>query len=252
MSLKLLQANVNHARAAQDLLLHSAAERGCSMSIVSEPYWVPPRHPHWAAPGTGSGVDVAITWRRTADPLPCVFLEAGGGWVAVRWGDVVVVGVYLAPSLSRASVKTRLGEISGCVRKYAPAPAIVAGDFNAWNTLWSSRSTNRRGKDVETWAASLGLCLINRGARSTCVRPGGGESIVDLTWATPNAAARITGWRVLDEVHSESDHLYIEVVLDETPAQVLRRRQPRPRRWVLGKFEEDPFEETMLAGLWRI
>jgi len=76
----------------------------------------------------------------------------------------------------------------------------------------------------------------------------GESSIVDVTWATPEVAARIEGWRVLD-VSTHSDHQYIEVVLEETPAQVLGRRHPRSRPWVLGKFSENPFEEALQAGL---
>jgi len=250
MANRLLQVNLNHARAAQDLLDQMAAERDVNIMVVSEPYRVPPDNPLWAASRTGFEVEVAIAWRRSKDPFPCRFLEAGGEYVAVRWSDVVVVGVYLAPSLDRATYEERLGKIGDCVSKYAPSPILVAGDFNAWSRTWGSRSTNERGAVLERWAASLRLHLLNAGATSTCVRPQGGESIVDLTWATPGAAARTRGWRVVTDYHLESDHRAIEVVLTATPAQVLGRRHPRPRQWALRKFAEDPFNEAMLAGSW--
>jgi len=252
MANKLLQANLNRARAAQALLEQYAAERDYGIMVISEPHWVPPRHSQWAAVRGGSDVEVAITWRRSEKPLPCTFLEAGSGWVVVRWGDMVVIGVYLPPSLSHADFDSRLGQIEGRVRRYASAPTIVAGDFNSSSTTWGSRSTNRRGVALEAWAASLGLHCMNTGSTSTCVRPQGGESIVDLTWANPRAAARIRGWGwgVLTNAHTASDHLYIGVVLEETPAQVLGRRQPRSRRWALRKFAEDPFEAYMIAGTW--
>jgi len=41
----ILQANLNHARHAQDLCLHTMAERGCGLGVVAEPYAVPPDHP---------------------------------------------------------------------------------------------------------------------------------------------------------------------------------------------------------------
>jgi len=250
MANTLLQVNLNHVRAAQDLLDQYAAERDASIMVISEPYRVPPDNPCWAAARAGYKVDVAIAWRRSKDPLPCTFLEAGEGYVAIRWGDVVVVGVYLAPSLDRAEFETRLGKIGDCVGKYAPSPTIVAGDFNAWSRIWGSRLTNKRGAVLEQWAASLRLHLLNEGATSTCVQPQGGESIVDLTWAIPAAAVRTRSWRVATEYHSESDHRCIEVILTATPAQVLGRRQPRPRHWALRKFEEDPFIEMLLAGSW--
>jgi len=49
MANKLLQANLNHARAAQDLILQYAAECNFGTTIKSEPYRVPPGNPHWAA-----------------------------------------------------------------------------------------------------------------------------------------------------------------------------------------------------------
>jgi len=246
---KLLQANLNRARAAQALLEQYATEHDYGLMVVSEPHWVPPRHSQWAAARRGSEVDVAITWRRSENPLPCTFLEAGSGYVVVRWGDMAVIGVYLSPNLSHADFENRLG-LDRCVRKYASTPTIVAGDFNSWSTSWGSRHTNRRDVALETWAASLGLYCMNTGSTSTCVRPQGGESVIDLTWANPQAAARIRGWSVLTDAHTESDHRYIGVVLTETPAQVLGRRQPRSRRWALRKFTENPFEEYMLAGTW--
>jgi len=41
--LTILQANLNHARRAQDLFLHTMAERGCWLGVASEPYasWFP-------------------------------------------------------------------------------------------------------------------------------------------------------------------------------------------------------------------
>jgi len=111
MANKILQANLNRARAAQALLEQYAAEHDYGIMVVSEPHWVPPRHSQWAAARGGSNVDVAITWRRSKSPLPCTFLEAGSGWVVVRWGDMVVIGVYLPPSLSHADFDSRLGQI---------------------------------------------------------------------------------------------------------------------------------------------
>jgi len=39
-------------------------------------------------------------------------------------------GHPLSPRLSLADFEDRLGQIGGCLEKYAPAPAMVARDFN--------------------------------------------------------------------------------------------------------------------------
>jgi len=82
----------------------------------------------------------------------------------------------------------------------SPRPVFLAGDFNAHSALWGSRRGNRRGGIVKDWTAQLGLVLLNRGLVSTCVRPQG-ESIVDLTWATPRPSLGAEGWRRKSRPH---------------------------------------------------
>jgi len=132
MANKLLQATLIHSRAAQDLLVQYAAEGDYGLMVLSEPYWVPPRNPMWAAARMGTDVKVAITWRRSENPLPCsTVLEAGEEFVAVRWGDITVVGVYLSPNLDRDEVKEGLGWIQACVQRCAPAPSWLQCAFQS-------------------------------------------------------------------------------------------------------------------------
>ncbi|XP_071581126.1 uncharacterized protein [Temnothorax nylanderi] len=164
---KLLQANLNHCRAAQNLFLQTMAERGSGLGVTAKPYRVPTDHPNWAVDRCGS---IVITWRMTDEPVACTRLEAGDGYVAVRWGHVSVVGVYLSPNTSVAQYETALDGIWGCVSRILPGPVIVAGDFNAKSALWGSPVTNARGRILERRAAGLGLCAINAGSVQTCVR----------------------------------------------------------------------------------
>jgi len=96
---------------------------------------------------------------------------------------------------------------------------------------------------------STGLALINRGSISTCVRPQE-ESIVDITWAAPPVARRVTNWQVVTRVYSGSDHLYIRMDLGDTQEQVQRRRRPRPMRWSLRALDTDKLEGALRAGIW--
>ncbi|XP_070171424.1 uncharacterized protein, partial [Polyergus mexicanus] len=164
MSLGILQANLNHARRAQDLFLHSLAERGFGLGIAAEPYRVPRTSPCWIGDRTGS---VAITWRHDPTLPPCTPVEAGEGVVVVRWGPVSVLGVYISPSVGLARFEAFLDGVSACFRRQMPRPTIVAGDFNAKSTRWGSRYTDARGEALQDWAAALGLCLLNTGSRST-------------------------------------------------------------------------------------
>ncbi|XP_071577533.1 uncharacterized protein [Temnothorax nylanderi] len=151
------------------------AERGSGLGVAAEPWWVPPNSASWAVDRLSS---VAITWRVTGEPVPCSRLEAGDGYVAVRWGNVSVVGVYLPPSWDVARFEMALDAISSCVTRILPGPVVVAGDFNAKSALWGSPVTDHRGRILECWAAGLGLIIMNEGYVQTCVRQRGGLSLI--------------------------------------------------------------------------
>ncbi|EFN83176.1 hypothetical protein EAI_12050, partial [Harpegnathos saltator] len=72
-----------------------------------------------------------------------------------------------------------------------------------------SRQRDPRGRVVADWAAGLGLELMNMGSTSTCVQPGAGESVIDLTWASPSAVRDFWEWVVELERESLSDHRYV-------------------------------------------
>ncbi|XP_071642996.1 uncharacterized protein [Temnothorax longispinosus] len=164
---KLLHANLNHCRASQDVFLHIMPERGSGLGVAAEPYWVPPNHPCWKVDRCGS---VAITWRMTEEPIACSQLEAGDGFVAVRWGHVTVVGVYISPNTDVAQYNAWLDSLTACITRIVPGSIVVAGDFNAKSALWGSPVTNAKGRIFESWAAGLGFVTLNTGSVQTCVR----------------------------------------------------------------------------------
>ncbi|XP_077279449.1 uncharacterized protein LOC143906940 [Temnothorax americanus] len=160
MALRVLQVNLNHARAAQDLFCQVLAKRGCGLGIVAEPYRVPRDHPCWFSDRGGSA---AITVRAAPTSPPYSLKCAGEGFVAVEYGPLCAVAVYAPPSWTRARHGQLLAEVEGCVRSCTTGRVLVAGDFNAKSTLWGSPRTDQRGDITERWAAGLGLCLANKG-----------------------------------------------------------------------------------------
>ncbi|XP_071579805.1 uncharacterized protein [Temnothorax nylanderi] len=192
----------------------------------------------------------------TATIPPCTPLEAGDGFVAAKWGLISVVGVYAPPSWDLAEFERTLYDLEACVRRCLPGRVMVAGDFNAKSLLWGSLRTDQRGRALEEWAAGLGLELINTGRASTCVRRQG-TSIIDLTWANSPAAHEISGWRVVADQETLSNHMYIEMVVRATPPELLARRQTterKRRRWAFKKIEKDYLKAGSLRtdmGRWR-
>ncbi|XP_053989821.1 uncharacterized protein LOC128882262 [Hylaeus volcanicus] len=117
---------------------------------------------------------------------------------------------------------------------------------------WGGPATDARGRAVLEWAASADLRLLNRGSVNTCVR-WQGESIVDLSWATPAASRLVSGWRVVEEVESLSDHPYIFMDVSAAP-QYHPARGPTPgrppRRWALKRLEKDALMAAALVASW--
>lgn len=255
--MKILQTNLNHARHAQELLFQSIAELEVGLAIVAEPYQVPQGDRHWLAATDDS---VACHWRYAGGDVSAPFslAEAGVGYVAVKWDDCLVVGAYLPPRLNVREFEERLDSIAECIRRYLPAPVILAGDFNAKSALWGSAITNAKGNTMEEWANAVGLCCLNVGNRSTCIRAQG-ESIIDTSWATPIAARRIANWMVRSDMETLSDHMYItmDVMLrrraDNEEEATAAEERINPRfRWSLAKLDADKLCASLLASSWPV
>ena len=64
-----------------------------------------------------------------------------------------------------------------------PQPVLILGDFNAYNEIWASTSTDPRGRIVENFAEVNGLETLNSGAPTRIDY--NTETCIDLTMATP-------------------------------------------------------------------
>ncbi|XP_075983175.1 uncharacterized protein LOC142981264 [Anticarsia gemmatalis] len=244
----LLQANLNHCAAAQDLLLQSMAQWLIHVAVVSEPYMVPARD-NWVGDLTGTAALVRLASHGSP---PFEKVARGRGCVAASMGSVTVVACYCSPNCVPSDFERFLQEVSRLVRWAHPSPVLVAGDFNAKSVAWGSPATNARGQALEEWAVSLGLVLTNRGSVNTCVRQQG-SSIVDLTFTSAALARRVQDWSVLEEVETASDHRYIRYrILPSPAAPNSPGRAPGEAgpRWVLGRLDRELLVEAALVQSW--
>ncbi|XP_033360707.1 uncharacterized protein LOC117239317 [Bombus vosnesenskii] len=250
-----LQRNLNRSRRAQDLMFQSLTERRIALAAVAEPYSILDASRD-AEDLIGS---VAVFWTGIAGSPSCSVIERARGFVAVKWGDLAVVAVYVSPNISRTEYASSLDGLGACTRRLGACPSLVLGSFNAHSTAWGTRRTNGRGRDVQDWAAALDLRLMNRGSSSTCVA-WRGESIVDFIWANPAASRRVSGWGVSPEL-TLSFHLYI--FMEAAVGGVMgdrslgarglispperRRRFPR---WAVTRRHEDFMAAAAIAVAW--
>ncbi|KAL7723848.1 hypothetical protein ACLKA6_010357 [Drosophila palustris] len=88
---------------------------------------------------------------------------------------------------------------------------------------WGSKRNNPRGLILADTLARLNVCLLNNGTQST-YSMAGRESIIDLTFASPELA-RDAAWQVSD-VYTHSDH---KAVITELLSRTVTRRTQSAR-----------------------
>ncbi|XP_070140462.1 uncharacterized protein [Drosophila kikkawai] len=154
--MKLIQLNLNHCRAAQDLLSQTVRELGSEVAVLSEPYRVGSSR-DWATDRSGK----AVLWLCGADAPELRDTKAAEGFVRANIGGIWLYSCYLAPSLSLEAFGRILDELSSDLR--GRSNVVVGGDFNAWAMEWGSSPTNARVRaELETFA-SLDVVLLNEG-----------------------------------------------------------------------------------------
>jgi len=202
--LRYVQTNLNHCRAAQDLLGEFVRAEDIAVALVSEPQGG--GRAGWHYDSTGRA---AVAVFRPGLTLSDV--ETGDGFVAATVGGAVrVFSCYASPAMSVAEFGQFLGRLETSVRRDrgVGVDLIVGGDFNARSASWGDRLTEVRGDDLAAFADSLGLVVMNSGREPTFFGRGRG-SCVDVTFASESAARRIRGWTVRTDVENMSDHHHL-------------------------------------------
>jgi len=252
MAKRLLQANLNHSTAAQDLCYQNTVEWSIDLVIAAEPYFVPDS-PNWL--GDEDGL-VAIFNADGTGSLSFSLLGRGQGYVAATWGEIVVVGAYCSPNANLPEFDELMDNIENVIRPVRHRPIIVAGDLNAKSDAWGSPVTNERGRALVEWAHLLHLDTLNQGREYTCVRHNG-ASIVDVTFGNPAAARRIREWQVLGGEETLSDHRFIRFDVSDPsmgrlhlPQRGTARGGTGPPRWVRRKLDKDLLTAAAIVKAW--
>ncbi|KAL7723838.1 hypothetical protein ACLKA6_002331 [Drosophila palustris] len=130
---KILQLNLNHCRAAQDLLAQTIRENRIDVAVISEPY---------AAKEEG-------VWLQS--------LDGGAGiWSCASTPQQLTQRCYIAPRLSLTEFSSVLEDLAQDTQD--KSPILIAGD-------WGSSRTTPRGSILLDTFARLNVCLLNTGSR---------------------------------------------------------------------------------------
>ncbi|XP_031777471.1 uncharacterized protein LOC116415934 [Nasonia vitripennis] len=232
---RILQGNLHRSRLAHDLLPQFVAEEKADILLISEQY-TDRDTPGWVS----NDARTAAVWvpRRG-------IAESGTGddYVRVRVGRITYFSVYLSPNLTAADFAIRLGVLEDAIRDVS-GELVIGGDFNVRATEWGMTTTNCRCRAILEMAALLSLVVANEGNTTTYRRPGFGESIPDVTFASETTIRKIRDWHVMEE-YTASDHQYILFDIQDDHRNRTRERKKQTPRWNTRRMNRNRLAEEM-------
>ncbi|GBL95363.1 Putative protein in type-1 retrotransposable element R1DM [Araneus ventricosus] len=216
--------NLNHARAAANLIENDVLQKDLDLVRLNEPYYYQgsicgcPRGYKQIAVNGEPRVAIFVK-----DTIKFVTLEKERDLIVLmtNWNniDYLIINFYCPPSANLESSIARLESI--CVR-FVDNRVIIFGDFNAKNSAWSPRPTDERGRLVLEFVNKLDFSIENSCdsiATYSCEK---GESWIDLVISKNIDRSLVANWQVHDQI-TASDHRLITYTLSESPRQGKRR-----------------------------
>jgi len=123
--MKVLQLNLNHCIAAQDLLSQSVRELQVDIAILCEQYRNIEGN-SWVTNCTGKAA-ICSCGKRPFQEIP---KNQEAGFTTVKIDGIYIYSCYAPPSASIDDFKRFLDRLVGDAKNRRPL--IIAGDFNAW------------------------------------------------------------------------------------------------------------------------
>ncbi len=134
--INILQLNLNHCEAAQELLSQTVREHRCDIAILSEQYKNISDH-SWITDSTGTAAIWVCSQRSIQDSM--VALDQGFVWVKVD--DIHIYSCYAPRSMEYGDFLNFLDRLVNDARKRRKI--VIAGDLNAQAIEWGSVKTNQ-------------------------------------------------------------------------------------------------------------
>ncbi|XP_029670922.1 uncharacterized protein LOC115240094 [Formica exsecta] len=214
-------------------------ELEAGIAAISEPAYIPDNGSRFCT------IDklAVIYWRPALISSVVSLVLRGNNYVIAKFGEFYLCSCYISRNADHAEFLTFLDKLGEAVRQIN-SKLIVCGDFNFKSTMWEANRTDRRGSLVEDWSAENDLRLLNSGAEPTCIRPQG-NSIIDLSWATPSIVEFVHEWQVLSEIFTLFDHAYISFNVGARSVQQQCKVKLKYPRWNWKKVDWEKFQTSL-------
>lgn len=198
--IRVIQINLNHCEAADDILTQMARTTKADVVLISDPYktrksnnWVHDR------------AKLASIWICGSHAFQSTN-EENVGFVRAKINGINFYSCYAPPRFTLTEFQALLDSIKADVENRSPV--FLGADLNAWATEWGSRCTKPRGEKVLETFASLDIGIANIGNVPT-FRKAGKSSVIDITLVS-TSILRSINWRVSEE-YTASDHQAIMI-----------------------------------------
>ncbi|XP_046145688.1 uncharacterized protein LOC123989006 [Osmia bicornis bicornis] len=210
-ALTVLQANLNHCRAAQDILWQAVHDYHADIVIISEPHR--PR-PEWYTDPSGTLSIWCVQRPPPAAELGAIRkVHSSDGCVGLETRDFIIFGCYFSPSVSMATYEGQLSNLSAGIT--SSKPTLIAGDFNARSIQWGSDKTDARGYRLLRVCEQAGLIPVNSKGGPTFIR-NRQQSRIDLMACTRELRTRLIN-SLVSTKYTGSDHNYLVHHFAATP-----------------------------------
>ena len=239
--LALVQVNLQHCKAATDLLVQKILNHNSCLALISEPYYHRGKLPvlnsqgctvlqgtHVGRPRTcivAKDVDILLLPGYSSSDLTVGLLTLK---MKNKRIEMVVASAYFPGDASDLPPSREVEALTQWCRQMR-LPLLLGGDFNAKHLLWGSTHSERRGESIIDFLARNNLDIINRG-NSPTFNNGRHQSVIDVTIASSAISTLVMEWRVTNEL-TMSDHKYIEFTLGSNVEQVSHFRNPKATNW---------------------
>ena len=155
-------------------------------------------------------------------------------------GDIYVASLYCDGESPKA-IPNEVRRLVNLAKKEKRQVLILMDSNSHSEALWSSKSTDNRGKQWERYLSDNQQLLVANVGDNFTFMSHRGQTIIDVTLATPRLHENISQWGVVDSVPM-SDHLSIEMILHLEGAWT-----PHPLVWNLSSknFQKEQFISIM-------
>lgn len=145
---------------------------------------------------------------------------------------MTICNVYIPDSQNLNST-----ELSNLINQL-PSPFLLLGDFNARNIIWGSKTTDSRGKTLETLLTTSDIAILNTGESTHFCAASGSFSSIDLTFSSPCLLPSLE-WQVIPDLY-DSDHFPLIVSsLNKKPQTIL------PGKWKIRNANWESFSDSV-------